>query len=340
MATIKDIAKITGVSSSTVSRVLNYDNTLSVSVGKRKLILEVAEKLDYQVPKKRVKRDEKQELRLALVHWYSIDQELDDPYYMSIRLGAEKMCYRHNISIVKIFKPDEYSYKKLGSIDGLIAIGKYSAKQIQMMQNYSDNIVFVDYAPSSIKYDSVIVDFSVAVDQALTYLITNGHEKIGYIGGRERIEPEGIDLVEPREQEFVRFMQQRGLYDESLVYVGDFLAESGYIQMRKALQAKVIPTAFFIANDTMAIGALRAVHESGLSVPEDISVVGFNDIPTTKYTVPPLTTVRVYKEKMGEMAVELLLKKIKTINHVAKRVVFSTQLEVRDTVKNIKWSTK
>ncbi len=331
MATIKDIAAKAGVSSATVSRVLNYDNTLSVSDEKRQLIFEIAESMDYMPPRKRNVRKAQQKLRIGLVHWYTMNQELDDPYYMAIRLGIEKMCYENSIEIIKIFKPDEYDFQSLGMVDGFIAIGKFTESQIGKITEISPNIVFVDSSPFEERFDSVVIDFEKAVIGALDFLWNLGHRRIGYIGGREYIGHERVALGERREAVFREYMKRLESLDEEQVYIGSFLAESGYELMKKAIKtSKQVPTAFLIASDSMAIGALRAVHEMGLKVPEDISVVGFNDISTSKFTVPPLTSIRVHKEFMGETAVELLRERIVKKRIIAKKVIIPTELRIRE----------
>jgi LacI family transcriptional regulator len=118
------------------------------------------------------------------------------------------------------------------------------------------------------------------------------------------------------------------------IYIGSFVASSGYELMKKAIeQSQELPSAFLIASDSMAIGALRALHESGLKVPEDVAIIGFNDIPTSKYTVPPLASVRVHKEFMGETAVHLLLERISKQRTIAKKVIIPTELIIRQSAK-------
>ncbi len=330
MATIKDIAEKSGVSPATVSRVLNYDDTLSVSEDKRQRILEIAEELDYLPPRKRNVNRIKTKLRIALIHWYSMSQELDDPYYMAIRFGIEKMCYDHQIEMVKIYKPDDSNMKTIDKIDGVIAIGKFTTDQIDGFKAKSDHIVFVDFAPEDRHFDSVIIDFERAVVDALDYLIECGHTHIGYIGGREYLGQSQIAIGEMREKTFREYMTSKGLMDESQIHIGAFLAESGYKIMKSILKSSEnVPTAFFAASDSIAIGILRALHEKGKKVPEEISLIGFNDIPTSKYTFPALTTVRVHKEFMGETAVELLLEQILRKREISKKIVVPTELKVR-----------
>lgn len=330
MATIKDIAHSAGVSPATVSRVLNYDQTLSVSDEKRKLIFEIAEELDYKPPRKRnvVAR---QKFKIGLIHWYSIRQELEDPYYMSIRIGIEKMCYDQSLEIVKVYEPDQSDLSDLEGVAGVIAIGKFDDVDVKRFENLSKNIVFVDSSPREHDFDSIVINFEGAIRQAVGYLLEKGHKRIGYIGGQEFIGPQKLPLGERRLVLFEELLKEQGLFDPSLVYVGAFVAESGYQLMKKAIsEHDHRPTAFFVASDSMAIGALRAVYEAKLTVPKDIAIVGFNDIPTSKYTNPPLTTVKVYKEFMGETAVEMLLERIIKNRTIAKKVVVPTVLVKRD----------
>lgn len=336
MATIKEIAKKAGVSSATVSRVLNYDASLSVSDEKRQRILEIAEELSYKPPRRRRGKQEAGKYRIGLIHWYTMNQELDDPYYMSIRLGIEKICYEQSVEIVKIFNPASYDFHQLESVDGFIAIGKFTDQQISTFYEHTPNIVFVDSSPQEDRFDSVVIDFERAVINALDHLWAQGHRRIGYIGGREYIGEENLALGERREAVFKTHMRTLGAYDADRVHVGLFLAESGYRLMKEALERHPeMPQAFFVASDSIAIGALRAIHEFGYSVPNDVSIISFNDIPTSGFTVPPLTTIHVHKEFMGETAVCLLLERIVKKRDISKKVIVPTYLNCRESVRKV-----
>lgn len=335
MATIKDIAEKAGVSSATVSRVLNYDATLSVSDDKRKLILEIAEELDYVTPRQRTDKRTQPNMRIGLIHWYTIHQELEDPYYMSIRMGIEKQCYEQNIDMVKVYDPHNYDFNQMSDVAGLIAIGKFSDEEIQRFKAVSPLIVFVDSSPFENEFDSIIIDFEKAVVGVIQHFIDNGHQKIGYIGGREYVGKDKMPLGERREIVFRDYLIKRGLLDSAQIYIGTFVAASGYELMKKAIESSTeMPTAFLIASDSMAIGALRALHEAGIKVPKQVAIIGFNDIPTSKYTVPPLASVRVHKEFMGETAVDLLLERIQKKRTIAKKVIVPTELILRESAMN------
>lgn len=332
MATIKDIALKAGVSLATVSRVLNYDTTLSVTDDTRKKILEIAEELEYKTVRERnISRNIDKRIKIGIIHFYSEKDEIGDPYYLSIRIGIEKSCSSKNIDLINIFKQDgKYGNYELEKLEGIIAVGKFSFDEIEDFSVYSSHIVFVDSSPNDKKFDSVIIDFKEAVIEVLVYLLDLGHKEIGYIGGREYIGGNNDLIMDEREKTFRDFMQEKLVYNASYVRTGKFTAEDGYKLMKKILQNEEIPTALFIASDTMATGAIKAIGEANLSVPQDISIVGFNDIATSKYQVPPLTTVKVHTAFMGVTAVNLLLERIVENREICKKIIIPVQFIVRE----------
>ncbi|WP_077297879.1 LacI family DNA-binding transcriptional regulator [Virgibacillus pantothenticus] len=325
MATIKDIAKRAGVSQATVSRVLNYDASLSVSDETKKKIFEAAEALSYR-KKSSKKRSEK---KIAIVHWYTEQEELNDLYYLSIRLGIEERCKALHIS------SEVYFYNSINEIDkndieGIIAIGKFSEQQIKHLKAISSIVVFVDYSPNENKYDSIIIDFEKATKKVIDYFLQSKHETIGFIGGREFLKGEQEALLDLREKTFKSYMQEKNLYDKRHVFIDGFSVEDGYNLMKKAIKQlkENLPTAFFVSSDVMAIGSLRALHEESISVPDRVSIIGLNDISVSKYIYPSLSTVKVYTELMGETAVDTLVERIEG-RKVAKKIFIATKLVIR-----------
>jgi LacI family transcriptional regulator len=326
MATIKDIAQKAGVSIATVSRVLNYDATLSVSDDTKKRIFEAAEELDYK--KKPVRKQESG--KIALLQWYTEKEELEDLYYMSIRLGVENRCQYHGIQVVRFFQ-DHYDDLKNGEIQGLIAIGKFSGRQVKELQSLTENIVFVDFSPDEEQFDSVVVDFGKAVEKVLSFFWQNGHKQIGYIGGREAFKDQTSVIEDPREGTFKRYMAEKGILNEAYMYRGSFSVEDGYSLMKKAIRehGENLPTAFFAGNDSIAVGALRALLEAGIAVPDRVNIIGVNDISIAKYVFPALSTVKVYTELMGETAVDTLLERMEG-RKTAKKITIATKLIIRN----------
>lgn len=329
MATIKDVAAIAGVSMATVSRVLNFDEELSVSEDTKKRIFEAAEKLNYKSNRK--KKDKAIFKNIGIVNWYSEGQEIKDPYFLSIRMAIEARCSEKNMDFSYININNDSLYK----VDGIIALGKFGPKDIKQMEKISNNIIFVDFEPKGYVYDCVMLDYRGGSEMALDYIYNNGHRKIGYIGGIEYVDNGAHALQEERANTFINYMKSKQLYNEKWMLEGKFTAEDGYRLTRSLLSMEEIPTALFIASDPMAIGAYRAVSEKGLKIPEDISIVGFDDIYMSAYMTPALTTVKVYTEYMGRNSVDCLINRIDTTDKWCRRIVIPTELVVRDSVKKI-----
>jgi len=326
MATIKDIAEKAGVSIATVSRVLNYDSSLSVSDETKKRIFEIAEALSYK--KRSTKKSSS--ARIGILLWYTEKEELNDLYYMSIRLGIEQRCEQHGIQVANFY--NSIDSMKQEEFQGIIAVGKFSNNQIDELSKLAEHIVFVDSNPDEDVYDAVVVDFEKATRTVLKHFIENGHTNIGYLGGREEFKDHSAKIEEIREKAFRTYLAEANLLDESNIYIGSFTVEDGYQLMKQAIVEKGdnLPTAIFAANDLIAIGALRALNEEKLAVPDRVSLIGVNDISVSKYVFPPLSTVKVHTEVMGETAVDTILERISG-RQIAKKVFITTKLVIRET---------
>lgn len=328
MATIKDIAKKAGVSPATVSRVLNYDPSLSVADDTKKRVFKAAEELSYRkkTPKKYIDQ------KIAIIHWYTEQQELKDLYYLSIRLGIEQRCKEIGM-IAEVFFINDVNDLKTEDIVGIIAVGKFSQMQVKELTQINPNIVFVDYSPNEDKYDAVVIDFEKATKKVIDFFLETNHKKIGFIGGQEYVKGEKTPLVDLRETTFRSYMKEKGLLDERFVYIGAFSTEEGYRLMKQAIKDldQELPTAFFVSSDVMAIGCLRALHESNVQIPDRVSIIGINDMSVSKYVYPSLSTIKVYTEVMGETAVDTLVERLEG-RSIAKKIFISTKLVVRNSV--------
>lgn len=337
MATIKDIAKAAGVSISTVSRILNLDKTLNVSEETRKKVLGIAEEMNYVTIKERKNR--LKSYTIGIVCSFTETKELNDPYFLSIRMAIEKKCIDENIGFKslyfsKILKDDTYNYKEL---DGIIAIGIFEKDEILKLKELSPNIIFIDSSPEEWEFDSVVVDLRYGAKKSLDYLYYLGHRDIGYIGARviPHNRDEGIELVNYREVTYRNFMIDINNFRNEWIFKGNFTPEDGYNLMKEALKLEKIPSAFFIASDPMAIGAYKAIQEEGYNIPNDISIVGFDDIATAQYLTPSLTTVKVFTDYMGETALDTLMERIKEERMLSKKIVLPVKLIIRDSCKAI-----
>lgn len=328
MATIRDIAKRAGVSASTVSRVLNMDATLSVADETRENIFCIAEELEY-IPRKSKKAKETEAKKLTIVYWYEYEQEIDDPYYLSIRLAMEQ-------------KAEEYGYRaqlvspnSLDKIDpdtmGILVLGRLDDIVLHTLKEQYENVIIIDNAFKLKGFDFVGSDLVAAAEDALQYLYDLGHRRIGHLGGNPVALQGKKTFDDARDVAYASFMRARGIYDEALLYdCGAYTTRNAYKKMLEILsEDKERPTALFVSNDSMAIGAYRAIAEKGLRIPEDISVVGFNDQANARYMIPPLTTVRINTKYIGYAAVDLLIGREHRAREYNQFVVLPTELKIR-----------
>lgn len=330
MVTIKDIAHAAGVSSATVSRVLNQDQAMSVSDETRIKIFTIAEQLGYKKSKKTNKRS-KFSHRIAIIEWYTEQEELDDLYYYSIRLGAEKRAQELGYEVIRIFNND--SLTQLENIDGIIAIGKFSPDKIKELETYSDKLVFVDSDTLNFGHSCVTTDFENSVINVIDYFINNGLKKIGMIAGQETSSDRSTLLSDPRLNTFQSYLTQLKLYDPNLIKIGSFSSEAGYKIMKEFIMklGDNLPPAFFAANDALASGALRALQEAKIPVPERVGLISFNDTSLAKYMYPKLSTVTVFTEEMGKQAIQILEQSfLKDSPSVAYMVKLATRLTIRE----------
>ena len=330
MVTIKDIAHAAGVSSATVSRVLNQDQAMSVSDETRTKIFTIAEQLGYKKSKRTNKRS-KSSHRIAIIEWYTEQEELDDLYYYSIRLGAEKKAQELGYEIIRIFNND--SLAQLENIDAIIAIGKFSPGKIKELETYSDKLVFVDSNTLNSGHSCVTTDFENSVINVIDYFINNGLKEIGMIAGQETSSDKSTLLSDPRLNTFQSYLQQLKLYDSNLIKIGSFSSEDGYKIMKEFIMelGDDLPQAFFAANDALASGALRALQEAKIPVPERVSLISFNDTSLAKYMYPKLSTVTVFTEEMGKQAIQILEQNFqKDRSSVPYMVKLATRLTIRE----------
>ncbi|HHQ4709859.1 TPA: substrate-binding domain-containing protein [Aeromonas veronii] len=293
MATLKEIAQEAGVSLATVSRVLNEDPSLSVKEETKQRIFEIAERLEYKTSSAR-KGVHKSKLHFLVVYAYPQSTEVNDPYYLAIRYGIETQSARLNIELTHLYNCGEG--RELSAVDGILVVGTLTAERLALISQ-----------------------------QVVDYFIAQGHQRIGYIGGQD----ENPDL---RELAFRDYGQRLGVVQESDLYRGDFSSASGY-QLAKEMLAGDWPKALFVASDSIAIGVLRAIHEKGLAIPQQIELISVNDIPTAKFTFPPLSTVRIHSELMGSQGVNLLVERLRDERDIPLRVLVPSKLTLRGTTR-------
>lgn len=330
MATIREVAQAAGVSAGAVSRILNNDQTLNVTDETRKRVFEVAKELNYSNTRKNI-RNPKNKFVLGIVQWFTPEDELNDNYYLRARQGIEDFCLKNSLGIVRVFHGDNDGLSRLKNVDGLICLGKFSSSDASTFAECCSNIVFLDMQVAARNITSLSMDFEKAVVDVLDYLTNKGHKKIGFLCGQEYV-GSGEKLEDPRASAFKFYMEQKNLDYMKWYKLGSFSSQSGFDMMREILSSKDLPTAIFAASDSIAIGAMRAIHEAGLNIPEDISIIGFNDEDSCKYLNPPLTSVNAPSYDMGQHGANLVFVASNLSNHTPLKAQIPCRLIERESV--------
>lgn len=332
MVTIKDVAKKTKLSSAAVSRILNHDPSLKVPDATRNKVLEEAKKMGY-VKRKFNRKSSYKPLKIGIVQWYTMERELQDPFYLGIRIGTENALNRNNVEITRHFK--EKGRIQSSSMDGMICIGKFSKEQIAEFRKSTDHVIFVDMNMDRIYVNSVVLDFRNAVFDAMNYLVSLGHSRIGFLCGIESTNDQNR-YPDQRRTYFLEFCNAYGINYKRYIKEGEFTIESGYNMMKEIIESNDLPTAIFAASDPIAWGAMRALAEHNIRIPEDISLLGFNNDPSSAFTNPPLTTINAPCEKMGEVAAGTLMELRTSKKVYPRKVMLPCELVIRQSCAAVK----
>ena len=314
MVRIKDIAQIAQVSEAAVSRVLSGDTSFSVSEQTRQKILATAAELGYKPSRARKVKELQAVRRFQVGLLMSVSQvdETNDPYFLSIRLGIEKQCLALGLDLKTTLRIDRVlTAADFADFDGLVVVGSIDQRPLRQIYAQNDNLVFVhNLHHHDPDYDAVWSDLEQATEQCLDELVALGHRSIGYIGGPNSIQNiftrESQECRDVRDLTFECKMKELGLFNPDQVWLGNWSAAEGQRLAAAAIAQGALPSAFLIGSDPMSMGALRAFREAGISVPEDLSIISFDDIEAAAYMSPPLSTVRLHTEEIGRQAIKTL----------------------------------
>ena len=307
MATLKDSAAATGISVSTISRVLNQDETISVTPQTQQKILETARKLGYVPVRSRGRGEEKPGrcLKLGIAQMFEMEQVMQDPYYLYMKNALEQVCFTKGVETTPLFRDGsgDFVMQGEGGLDGIFAIGSFTPQEIESFIRLTRNVVFVDSAPDDEKYFAAVPNFHLGLRQALTHLLEAGHRRIAFLGSHFTLQETHDLKLDPRLYYFRNTLQNRSLYYPELVLDCAMNSPGAYQVLSQALgEWKEPPTALFLSSDAMVQGTIRALEEVGLSIPGDISVIAFNDTPLSANATPPITSIRVLQREMAVAA--------------------------------------
>lgn len=331
--TIKDIAREANVSVTTVSRVLN--NKPDVSSKTKKKIKKIIQNHDYK-PSSLARG-----LVLQKSHTIGlIIPDISNPFFPGVAKGIEDFARKLDYSVIYCNTGNDTNKEKEAiqllksrKVDGMIvslSVNQENKEELNKLKKQNFPIIQIDREIPGIDYPSVVVDNKESARNVVKYFQKNGHTKIGHISGNLKIKS-----AKDRLSGFKEEMKKLDLfYKNEWIKEGDYSRESGYKRMKEILKTKKIPSALFIANDLMALGAYEAIFEKKLKIPEDISIIGHDDIEVASLINPKLTTVFQPKYEIGKYAGKLLISKINKPDLNFERKVLSTELITRDSVLN------
>ncbi|GAV13737.1 LacI family DNA-binding transcriptional regulator [Paenibacillaceae sp. P-4] len=318
MVRLKDIAERVGVSISTVSRVINHDDSRRVSEETKQKIWQAAKTLNYQVtPIANPKARTRTRHHTSPMSTHAIgcilslpDNKYNHPYFSPIIQGIEAKLLEAGASLAFLHTQAELrsttlfeSLLKSYQLSGIICVEGMDPAQYKWLKERVPNIVGIDVADPSIPVISY--DRMNAARVAVGHLITNGHRKIGFIGGKGLL---GQLEREKRYRGYRIALEEAGcVWNPNWVIDAEWDADRSYEQMKQLVQQVDRPTAMFCASDMMAIAAMRAAAEEGLSIPGDLAFIGIDDIEFAKYSSPPLSSIHIPKYEMGYAAAKALL---------------------------------
>lgn len=334
MATIKDVARHADVSVTTVSHVVNDTRHVSAKVRER---VELAIRELGYVPNamaRSLKSNTTSTLGMLIPN-------SSNPYFAEIVRIIEDRCFGAGYTLILCNTDDEPHRQSVylqvlaeRRIDGLIVVSTGAGDEESLMKQLRGlrmPTVLVDREIADPACDLVETAHMQGGLLAVRHLLSLGHKRIACIGG-----PVGVMPSEQRIEGWRMALAETGATPDianaqALLWRGGFTSQGGYEAMHAILRAGTndIPSAVFVCNDLMAIGALRAAHESGVRVPDELSIVGFDDIELSAYTSPPLTTVAQPKERIGALAVDMLLERVGGKRRDARKVVLQPELRVR-----------
>ncbi len=326
-ATIAEIASAAGVSIPTVSKVLNQ--RADVAVATRLRVQQVMEEMGY-VPNQAARALGGG--RSGLIDLI-ISKPLDSEYFLEIIRGIEEVLHREGKSMVLSIVQEEADLERLDQVvnrsaDGaLLLLPRLYHDSVKKLQEHALPFVVID---PSVPLDPLIPSVGTTNRSggfaATRYLLSLGHRRIGIIADTEH-----YLMAYERFAGYRSALEMHGIpLDPALVYQGNFHPEDGLEQTNALLALDNPPTAIFAGSDWQAAGAYRAVYAHGLAIPDDISVIGFDDVPLSRWLNPPLTTIRQPLQEMGRMATTMLLKLLAGEPLETTRVELASLLVIRE----------
>jgi LacI family transcriptional regulator len=332
MANIREVAERAGVSITTVSHVVNQTRFVAPETEQR--VRQSMRELNYRPNSlaRSLRRGETKTIGLIL-------PDSANPFFAESARLLEEVAFQKSYSLILCNSNGDLEKERLYSevlfnkqVDGIIFMA--AGDDTQSLQELIDHqlpVVVVDRILDQMNVDAVITDNRASGYMAANHLIEYGHKRIGIIRGPSNLTPSAQRVIG-----YQQALEEAGLpIDPALQLTGDFHSESGYVAATQFLKISSPPTAIFACNDLMAIGALRAINEAGLSVPADLSIIGYDDIEMASYIQPAMTTIAQPIEELAETSINLLLERIERPGLSPRRIVLQNKLIIRQSTRRV-----
>jgi len=334
MVKLSDIAKKLNLSLTTVSRALN--NHKEVSLKTKELVKKAAEEMGY-IPNKPARNLALKKSHLVgLVYIDNEEPNFYQSFSFEVIAGVRKYFGNtpYDLMIVpgKQKKEINNSLKEIcysRGLEGLFVVGiSIGDPYIEELKKDFIPAVIVDYPLLTNKVSYIQSDNIKGCKLAVNYLVTKGHNKIAFINGHDMAAISSIRL-----EGYKLSLESNGLtFNQGIVISGNYSEKSGYDAAKKLLEENADFTAIFAASDLMAVGAIKAINEYGLKIPEEIAVIGFDDILLAEYSFPSLTTIRQHKFDLGYKGSKELIRMIEHPDYIPKRKKVDVELVIRKSV--------
>jgi len=326
--TLEDIARMSGVSRSTVSRVINGD--ANVKEATRTRIQALIQNINFQPNLAARGLAVGHTKVIGLVIPTGVAAIFNDPYILLVIQGVSAACNACGYSVMLWLAEPEYERRTIGQvlfnglIDGVVVSSMVmNDPLIERLYESKRPFVTIGRHPTNDQINYVDVDNRTGAYQGVLHILRTGHQRIAMING-----PRNTIAGQDRYQGYLDAMREHGLpIIPELVEEGNFSDTTGYRAMKQLLP--YAPEAVFATSDAMAFAAMRAIHEAGLRIPEDIAVMGFDDIAAAADSKPPLTTIRQPIQRTGSIAAEMLIDMIEHPNPIPRQIVLPTELVIR-----------
>ena len=340
MAGIRDVAKRAGVSIATVSRVLNEDPTLSVTDETKEKIAEAVAFLNY---KKKVSNTKMKD-SIIIITTVSESDELEDPYFRRIRRGIQMAAEARKIAIKQTIRLsetplDEEELKKCGAV---LMIGQVLPEVTALVKQLNPKLIVIDDPKTDPQVDAIYTNFQAATYAHLDRLYQQGHRNIAFIGGKRiLLDAKGIRYEceeDQRQLAYEWWMREKGLDDYVHVYLNGWSTLDGMEAGEELIQAQAqsLPSAIMVGNDPIAVGVYRALKKNNIRIPEDVSIVSFDNIEVAEYLTPSLSTVSIHTEEIGKLAVNLAKEMLTEDKKIPVHVIVSYEMIARESEKEVR----